>query len=112
MTSLAFRRMATVVALTVRPPALSGGKRGTPTTKLVTVRCTPLDPVDPELRQRMAINTPNELLQTFVQGGLDIQEGDMLVVSGSTYPIRAVADWYWPGDSANYVHLILEQLKR
>lgn len=63
------RRLAVKTASTKRNPTLVGGKRGAPTPQLINIKCTPLDQVDPELRQRMALNTPHELLQTFVDGG-------------------------------------------
>ena len=67
---------------TKRPPSLSSGKRGVPAEKLTGLTCTPLDPVMPEVRQRLALNTPHELLETFVSNG------------------------------SEYLHLILEDLKR
>jgi len=63
------RRLTTVTASTKRTPAISGGKRGAAETNVTSLKCTPLDPVDPGLRQRMALDTPHELLQTFVDGG-------------------------------------------
>jgi len=57
-----------VTASTKRQPAISSGKRGTPVTKLTGVKCTPLDPVDPELRNRLELDTPHELLQTIADG--------------------------------------------
>jgi hypothetical protein len=104
------RRFLTETASTKRPPAISSGKRGTPATKISSLKCTPLDPVDPELRQRLAINTPHELLQTFVNGGLDILEGDFLVYGATDYPIRSCAEWKWRG--VVFQRLILEDLKR
>lgn len=104
--------MATVTASTKRPPAISSGIRGAATTNLSSLSCLPLDPVDAELRARVAIDTPHELLQTFVQDGLDIAEGDILVVDSTEYPIRAVEDWYWGPDEENYLRLIVEELKR
>lgn len=80
--SQSFEKMATVEASTKRSPDVVGGKRGTPQTKLINLWCMPLDPVDPALRQRMAINTPHELLQTIV------------------------------ADGTGFCHLILESLKR
>jgi hypothetical protein len=103
-------RFLTVTASTKRAPAISGGKRGTPTTKISSLLCTPLDPVDPELRQRLALNTPHELLQTFVKGALDILEGDILVVGANEYPIRSCAEWTW--ESSRFLRLVLEDLKR
>jgi hypothetical protein len=80
--TVSFQRMMTKTASTKRPPALSAGKRGTPATNLTGLTCTPLDPVAPEVRQRLALNTPHELLETFV------------------------------GDGSEFKHLILEDLKR
>lgn len=62
-------RLVTVAASTKRPPAVVAGKRGAPTTLLASVKCTPLDPVDPEIQQRLALETPHELLETYVNGG-------------------------------------------
>ncbi len=62
-------RLATVTGSTKRPPAISGGKRGAPVLLLASIQCTPLDPVDPEVRQRLALETPHELLETFVNSG-------------------------------------------
>ena len=109
--STAFTRFATVTASTKRSPAVAGGKRGAPTTNIASLSCMPLDPIDSEIRERFGLSSPMELLQTFVQGGQDIKEGDLLVVSSTEYPIRAVGDWNWPPDNANYLHLIIEELK-
>jgi len=106
------RRFLTLTASTKRSPAASGGKIGAPETNIASLSCTPLDPVSAELRERMPqLAQYQELLQTFVRGGLDIQEGDRLVVSGTEYPIRAVEDWHWPPEGADYQRLIIEELK-
>ncbi len=63
MNSVGFKRMANVTASTKRT------KKGEPTTLLTGLKCTPLDPVDPELRRRLALETPHELLQTFLADG-------------------------------------------
>ena len=110
--SQALRRLATLTASTKRTPALSSGKRGAPVAYLSGLLCTPLDPVDPETRQRLQLDTPHELKQTFVRGMVDIVEGDLLVVAAVEYPVRAVAEWAAStrgGDA--YLHLTLEVLK-
>ncbi len=67
--SLGFRRLLTVTAATKRSPELSAtGTRGAPAVHLLGLRCTPLDPVAPELQARLKLNTPHELLETFVEG--------------------------------------------
>jgi len=103
-------RFLTVAASTKRSPAVVSGKRAAAQTKISSLSCSPLDPVDPELKQRLAINTPHELLQTFVNGDLDVLEGDILTVSTVDYPIRSCAEWDWHG--VVFQRLILEDLKR
>lgn len=105
-----FTRGATITASTKRSPAVASGKRGAPVAYLTDIELTPLDPLDPETRQRLALETPHELLQAFGDGGLDILEGDLLVVDGREYPVRYAAEWLWRGSS--FVHLALEDLKR
>ncbi len=101
--------MTTVEASTKRTPAISGGKRGAPVTQVASLRCTPLDPVDAELRQRLGLSTPMELLQVFT-AETDVREGDVLVVGSTEYPIRACEEWTWRGSA--FRRLVVEELKR
>jgi hypothetical protein len=107
--SASFQKLASLTASTKRA-TMSSGKRAAPTQHLTGLKVHPLDPVDPELRQRLALDTPHELLQTFVEGNPDIVEGDVLTVAGEDYPIRSVADWTFGADV--YRHLVIENLKR
>ncbi len=107
-----FAHLATVTASTKRPAAPVSGKTTTPAAKLASLKCTPLDPVDAELSKRLGLDTPHELLQTFVDGGLDIREGDTLTVGSVDYPIRACEDWTWPVGGLAYRRLVVEDLKR
>lgn len=104
-----FERLTVINCSTKRFPSISSGKVGAAVVYLTGLLCTPLDPVDPEVRHRLTIDTPNELLQCFVRGAPDIKEGDYLVVDGVDYPIRAVADWRWKTDT--FRHLYVEELK-
>lgn len=106
-----FARMATVTASTKRVGAIVNGLEPAPTESIASLKCLPLDPVDPEVAQKMARLGFMEVLQTFVEGGLDIIEGDLLVVGGTEYPIRAVGDWYWGPSDADFVRLLLEDIK-
>lgn len=69
MNTPGFRRMANVSASTKRAPAISAGKRGAPVTNLTGLKCTPLDPVSSDIQKRVALDTPMELLQTFLTDG-------------------------------------------
>lgn len=110
-----FERLSTVSASTKRA-SVSSGKRGTPTTNLSGLSITPLDAADPavrgELQERLGLETPFALLQTFVNGSPDIREGDVLVVGSSEYPIRAVTDWAAGASAPAYLRLIVEDLRR
>lgn len=110
--SKSFSLLATVTASTKRAPAIVGGKRGTLVTNIASLKCLPLDPVSAEIRQRLALETPHEVLQTSVDASLDIIEGDILTVDGTDYPIRACEDWYWRPTGETYRRLYLENLKR
>lgn len=109
--SKSFARAANVTARTKRRPDISGGKISTPALHLADFSCTPLDPIDPELRQRLGLNTPHELLQTLVDTALDIKEGDILVVGSTDYPIRAVGDWAATASMPAFKWLVIEDLK-
>ncbi len=76
MSTRSFRHMATTDASTKRT------KKSEPATNLTGLKCIPLMPVDPELRKRLALETPHELKQTFI------------------------------ADATGFVHLIVEELKR
>ena len=104
-------RLATEIFSFKRPPVTVGGKRGTPTVFLTDVRCTPLDPVDPEIRFRLAIETPHEILETFVMSDVDVREGDILIDASSVeYPVKSVGEWKWK--NTMFLHLYVEDLKR
>lgn len=116
MSSASFTRMTSVTASTKRSPALdANGMRGEPATNIASLVCTPLDPADSEqardlaFRLRQELDSPFEILQTFVDADLDITEGDVLVVADKDYPIRGVNDWSWRG--SRYLHLLLESSK-
>lgn len=106
-----FDRMATVTASTKRVGAIVNGLTPAAVENIASLKCTPLDPVDPNVSQGVEGLSFREILQTFVQGGLDIKEGDLLVVGSTEYPIRAVGDWYWGPTNADYVRLLLEDQK-
>lgn len=108
MSSPSFARFATTSANTKRSPAAVGGKIGAPEPKLIGLSIMPLMPVDAEVAAGLPLNSPRESKQTFVEGALDIIEGDWLVVGGVEYVIRSVAEW--PGDEA-FLHLVVEEIK-
>ena len=105
-----FARLLTVTASTKRPPAVSNGKRGELAAYLSTLKCSPLDPVSAEISQRVALNTPHEVLQAFIGAG-DVREGDVLTVGGKDYPIRAVEDWA-NFRGVTFRVMVLEDIKR
>ena len=114
MSTASFARQLTVRASTKRSPAIASGKRGAPVEQIADMACTPLWPLDAETRQRVRLDTPHELRQTFASAEHDVREGDVLVVSEVEYPIRSVADWAWSGTGAGacaYLQIVVEELK-
>ena len=62
-----FQRMTSVTASTKRPPALSNGLRsGTAVTNLSSIKITPLDPITAEVAERLALESPVRMLETFI----------------------------------------------
>ena len=104
-----FARLATTTASTKRSGGIVNGLEVGYTTNIASLKCLPLDPVDPELVQGEWGLAFYEVLQTTVEGSLDIVEGDVLVVATVEYPIRAVGDWDWHG--VVFRRLILEKKK-
>ena len=86
---------------------LAGGKF-TPAVNLAVVSITSPYPADPELRQRLELDTPHELLEVFT-ASVDIREGDILTYAGVDYPIRSCANW--PAGDSRFLRLIVEDLK-
>ncbi len=60
-----FSVMASLSASTKRA-VLAGGKRGTPSTYLTGLKCTPLDPVTQDVVERLALESPIRMLETFM----------------------------------------------
>jgi hypothetical protein len=109
--TLGFTVLASVTASTKRRAAVAAsGLRAAAATNIASLKCTPLDPVDAELKKRLGLDTPHTLLQTYVDGGLDIKVGDILVVSGVEYPIKACGKWTWRLTGSNFVALVVEDL--
>ncbi len=80
-----FKRMAKLTASTKRSQTTGAGvnrMKGVPSVLLTGLPCTYLDPVDADTRKRLALETPHELLQTFLS------------------------------DGSGFVHIILEDIKR
>ncbi len=108
MTS-SFTRLLTKTA-SVSRATLSGGKRSTPTVVIVALPCMPLMPVDAETRNRLALDTPHQLMQTMIPGTYSVRRGDVLTLEGVDYPVATVEPWpFKSGDPRT--RLILEKLE-
>jgi len=106
-----FDLLATVEASTKRSAGIVSGLESAYAEEIESLKCLPLDAVDPEIGQGIEGLGFREILQTQVQGGLDIIEGDLLRVDGVDYPIRAISEYYWPPDDAECMLLFLEDVK-
>lgn len=93
-----FDKMATVTASTRRDGVVI----------VASLRCLPLSPVSAKEGQGIEGLSFREMLQTSIGDGLDVAEGDQLIVGGIVYPIRSVARWPWPPTNGEYLTLLLE----
>ena len=97
----------------IKRATISLGKRGAPETVLTGLACTPLYPADPGavngLLMQPQSETPYRLLEAFVTGHPSIKGGDLLVMAGESYTVRAVAKWTMPLASRKFTHLLVEE---
>ncbi len=111
MISGGFGKLATVTATTQRMGAIAGGLSGDMADSVVGFKCTPLDPLTPEVATSVGIGAFVEALQTFAEGGLDILEGDTFITGGITYKTRAVGEWTWRPTAVATLAVVLEEVK-
>ena len=103
--------LATITASTKRPPALSGGKVGSPATHLSSVQVLALLPASQELVQEAQLQSAREGKMTFAFANdsnvlPDILEGDLLVISSVEYPIKMVKEWVRP-EGGSYLEILV-----
>ena len=110
MADRTFTLLATVTASTKRRPDADGNELFQASAEnLSSLKCTPLDTLDAMTANLLGLQAPYTTRQTFVQGGLDIEKGDILVVGSDEYDIKAVEAYEWTPDSAtDYNRLVLE----
>lgn len=118
MGSATFARQLTVSASTRRPPATTGGKRGDMVAHLPLLYVAPLTPVSIETAQRVGLDSPYNLLQTFAAGDEDVADGDELTPQDGPYEGRAMAvrrvvrlSWGVQGKTER-LHILLENLRK
>lgn len=104
----AFDKLAKKSASTKRAPTATAAKHvGAAAENLSGLRCTPLDQSVPESMRELVIDAPYVPLVTVIHGDHDILAGDVLVVDGVEYPIRAVRRFDWR--DSEYRVLIVEE---
>ena len=111
MISGSFAKLTTVTASTQRQGAVASGLSGDLAENLASLKCLPLDPLSPEVAATIGIEAFAETLMTMCQDGLDVLEGDVLVINSDTYKIRAVGQWTWRPTATATLMLILEEIK-
>lgn len=109
MTSASFALRATTTASTKRSPTATGGKTGAAVENIASFKCYP--PVqlrDPALVTQYATKAASLIYETFVQDGVDILAGDVLVIDSIDYLVVGVNSYPWPGPGGNRLHIIIE----
>lgn len=105
---------ATVTASTKRPPAVSGGKVGSPATNLTSLLIVPLLPVGQDLIQEASLQNPREAKVTYAFADSDnvlpdVAEGDLLVVGGTEYLVNYVKEYPRPTVGSFLEILVLQR---
>ena len=109
--SSSFDLLARITATTKRDPAAASGIIGAKVENLTGVAIFLLAPLDQQVRQLLGLTAVvGELWQTFTRE-TDIREGDVLVVSETEYPVRAVGNWPWRPSRGDRVVVVVEETK-
>lgn len=112
MTSASFTLRATATASTKRSPSESGGKVGAAVENVSNLACYPLVQVsDPALVEQFATKAASLIYETFIQDGVDILAGDVLVISSTDYLVVGVNSYPWSGPGNDRLHVIVEEVK-
>ena len=112
MTSASFALRASTTASTKRSPTLADGKVGAMAEEVASLKCYPLVQLsDPALVERFATKAASLVYETFVQDGVDILAGDVLIVDSTDYLVVGVNAYPWPGPGGNRLHVIVEEVQ-
>lgn len=107
MPSASMRRMMRARYDIWRQPTPVGGKSGPAVEHLSGVRATPLTPITAETATRLGLQSPASRASCYVDGDLDIRNGDYLVTGGKESPIVAVGRYdEFAGET--YLELIVQ----
>lgn len=110
MTTSSFDRLATETVDIKRAAAVVSGKRAeTPSTVYSGVKCTKLFPVDAETLRRLQLNSPYVVFEMMTMGTYVIENGDLAVIGGTSYKVKAVEPWTFRSEYA--IRLIVEEDK-
>lgn len=85
------------------------GTKFTDEENLTSLQCSYPYPLSGEVKLRMGLDTPHEILEVFTMA-IDIETGDIFVFDGVEYPIKAVEKW--PRINGRFLRLILEELSQ
>lgn len=101
--------MRVAATLKAHPPTSSSGVRSAPV-PLADLMVAPVDPLDPQLAERLHFESPLQMKQTFVYTNVTIKHGMELEVGDKAYAIKGVSPW---SDEGGYIfyELVLEDIK-
>lgn len=110
MADAAFFLLATHTCQIWSPPPVVGGQRDDLVQTVPDMPCLPLDYVSAQIAQRLGLEAPARLRQTYIDGTLNIERGSYLVFDSGPkrYPIKATEPWDWGGNGQQYTHLVVE----
>jgi len=105
-----FTKLATVTASTKRIPTIASGKIGSRAVNIVSLKCTPIDPVSPGSENVDVLDAHVQLYVTYCESTTDIQQGDEFIVGTTSYTVKSAEDWAF--GSSTYLRIILTKYKK
>lgn len=111
-----FSRSAFIQATLKAPGEIVNGKRSGVMTDVATVFILPLMPASNETVNRVQLQTPTDLLETYFEAsaGLQAKEGFVLSVSGVLYPVKDLSAWPYevrPNNGLRTYQIVVEDLR-
>ena len=94
--------------LKAHPPTSDSGVRSGPV-PVTNLKITQVDPLDPQLAERLHFQSPMQMKQAFTYTNLEISHGMYLEVGAKEYAISGVAAWA-DEDGYRLVQMILEDI--
>ena len=108
--TISFAKLASVTASTKRIPTIASGKIGARVVNVVSLKCTPIDPLSPNYEDVDVLDAHVQLYVTYCESTTDIQQGDEFIVGSVSYTVKSAENWTFAGST--YLQVILTKYRK